>query len=170
MKKACLLFTLALVFASAPVSAQAESGKIMNEERLRELIKDRLTLGKLEFIERRDDDSLTVYEYFLMHGDTLHKVVVNARRGKIDTVHVAVEQGRAILQARQIAQTRAETAALAKIPGEVIRWKLKKSEGVWFYKFRIATLKGKFKDVFVERDSFEVRHVRKHEEVILSPQ
>lgn len=169
MKKACLLFTLALIFASAPVSAQAESEKIMNEERLRDLIKDKLALGKLEFVERRDDDSLTVYEYFLMQGDTLHKVVVNARRGKVDTVQVEVAQGRSILQARQIAQTRAEAAALAKIPGEVVRWKLKKSEGVWFYKFRIATPKGKLKDVFVERDSFEVRHVRRHEEVILQP-
>jgi uncharacterized membrane protein YkoI len=167
MKTTCLLLAAVVTFCAAPVAAQAESGKIMNEERLRGLIKDKLTLGKLEFVERRDDDSLTVYEYFLMQGDTLHKVVVNARRGEIDTVLVEVQQGRAILQARQIAQTRAEAAALAKIPGEIIRWKLKKSEGVWFYKFRVATPKGKLKDVFVEKESFEVKHVRKHEEVIL---
>lgn len=167
MKTACLLFAAALALCAAPVAAQAEAGKITNEERLRELIKDRLALAKLEFIERRDNDSLTVYEYFLMHGDTLHKVVVNARWVRIDTVIVEAQQGRAVLQARQIAQTRAEAAALAKVPGEIIRWKLKKSEGVWFYKFRIATPKGKLKDVFVEKESFEVKHVRKYEEVIL---
>lgn len=169
MKTAYLVFTTMLFFTGATASAQAESGKIINEERLRDLIKDKLPLGKLEFVERRDDDTLTVYEYFLMQGDTLHKVVVNARHGKIDTVHINVAQGRAALQARQIAYTRAEAAALAKIPGEVIRWKLKKSEGVWFYKIRVATSKGKLKDVFVDRESFEVKHVRKHEETILNP-
>lgn len=167
MKIACLLFAALAAFCAAPVAAQAEAGKITNEERLRELIKDRLALAKLEFVERRDNDSLTVYEYFLMQGDTLHKVVVNARRVRIDTVIIDAQQGRAVLQARQIAQTRAEAAALAKIPGEIIRWKLKKSEGVWFYKFRIATPKGKLKDVFVEKESFEVKHVRKYEEIIL---
>lgn len=167
MKTACLLFAALTIFCAVPVAAQAEAGKINNEERLRELIKDRLVLGKLEFVERRDNDSLTVYEYFFMQGDTLHKVVVNARRVRIDTVIVDAQQGRAVLQARQIAQTRAEAAALAKVPGEIIRWKLKKSEGVWFYKFRIATPKGKLKDVFVEKESFEVKHVRKHEEIIL---
>ncbi len=167
MKTACLLFATMVTFCAVPVAAQAEAGKIMNEDRVRDLIKDKLALGRLEFLERRDDDSLTVYEYFLMHGDTLHKVVVNARRGEIDTVVVDVQQGRAVLQARQIAQTRAEAAALAAVPGEIIRWKLKKSEGVWFYKFRIATLKGKLKDVFVDKESFEVKRVRKHEEIVL---
>ncbi len=167
MKTACLLFATIVSFSAAPVAAQAEVGKIMNEDRLRVLIKDRMGLGKLEFVERRDDDSLTVYEYFLMQGDTLHKVVVNARLGAVDTVIVEAQQGRAVLQARQIALTRAETVALAAVPGEIMRWKLKKSEGVWLYKFRIATIKGKFKDVFVDKESFKVKQVRKHEEVIL---
>ncbi len=138
----------------------------MNEDRLRELVKDKLSPGRVEFIERKDNDSLTVYEYYLMQGDTLRKFVVNARTGVVDTVFVETQQGRAMLMARQIAQTRAESAALTAVAGEIIRWKLKKSEGVWFYKFRIATLKGKLKDVFVDKESFEVKRVRKHEEVI----
>lgn len=168
MKNACLLFSIMVTLSTTPVAAQPEAGKIINEERVRELVKAQLTLGRLEFVERRDDDSLTVYEYFLMQGDTLHKVLVNGRSGGVDTVIVEAKQGRAILQARQIAQTRAEAAALAAVKGEILRWKLKKSEGVWFYKFRIATPKGKLKDIFVDKESFEVKHVRKHEEIILS--
>lgn len=167
MKRICLLLAAAVTSCVATAAAQAETGKIMNEERLRELVKDKLSLGRLEFIERRDDDSLAIYEYFLMQGDTLHKVIVDARKGAVDTIIVEPQQGRTLLQARQIAQARAEAAALAAVQGEIIRWKLKKSEGVWFYKFRVATPKGKLKDVFVEKNSFEVKRVRKHEEVEL---
>lgn len=167
MKNLFLFFTTVIILFESQAVAQAASGKIMSEDRLRELVKDRLTLGQLEFIERRDDDSLTVYEYFLMRGDTLHKVVVNARNGAIDTVIVEAQQGRSQLQARLIAFARAEVAALQAVAGEIMRWKLKRSEGVWFYKFRIETAKGKLKDVFVDKESFEVKRVRKYEQVDL---
>lgn len=156
-----------IVFYEGHAVAQAATGKIMSEERLRTLVKDRLTFGQLEFIERRDDDSLTVYEYFLMRGDTLQKIVVNARSGQVDTVIVEAEQGRAQLRARQIAFARAESAAREAVAGEIIRWKLKRSEGLWFYKFRIATPKGKLKDVFVDKESFKVKRVRPYEQVEL---
>lgn len=163
MKKTLLLFTTAVLLCQTRAIAQPVYGKIMNEDRVRELVKDHLALGQLEFVERKDDDSLTVYEYFLLHEDTLHKVLVNGRAGTVDTIIVELQNGRAQLQARQLAYTRAETAALAAVAGEVMRWKLKKSEGKWFYKFRIETAKGKFKDVFVDKESFEVARVRNYE-------
>ncbi len=134
--------------------------KIINEDRVHDMVMTRIGSGHVAFIERKDDDTLTVYDIYLTKSDTLLKVVFNGRTGGFEMFRLEPEHGHRLLQARMIAKTRAENAALAAVKGQVQRWKLKREGKRWFYRFRIETPKNEWKDVYIDKDSFEVKEVR----------
>ena len=134
--------------------------RIIHEDRITELVLSKLGSGHVEFVERRDDDTLTIYDVYFTKADTLMKIVCNGRTGTFEVRPLDPAQGRMLLQARMLAKTRAENAALEAVAGQVLRWKLKCEEEKWYYWFRIETPRNKWKNVYIDRDSFEVIKIK----------
>lgn len=151
-----------LMLFPAVYENQQPRAKIMNEDNVQNLVMARLGSGRIEFVERKDDDTLTTYEIYLAKSDTLMKVIVNGRSGVFESYRLDPQQGHAVLKARMLAKTRAEKVALEAVRGQVLRWKLKREEGHWYYWFRIETVepKNKWKNVYIDKDSFEVKKIK----------
>jgi uncharacterized membrane protein YkoI len=165
MLKPALMLTMGAFIGFMKMGMAQTNGhnKLIKEDRACQIATEKLGASRVEFIERIGDDHRTVYEVYIMKGDTLLKAVVNGYTSKVDTVNVYTDASREKLQARILAKTRAENVALAAVSGEVARWKLKYDDGLWCYRFRIETPDGKLKEVFVDRYSFKLVRVKEYE-------
>jgi len=160
MKPTRMLFGILAVGFVALGITQIKGRKVIEEDQAHQIALAKLGAGKVRFSERRRDRARTIYEVYVTRNDTLLRVVVDGATSAVDTVMVDAENSRSRLQARLIAKKRAETAALAAVPGEVARWKIKNNGDNWFYRFFIETSDGKLKEVYVDGDNFKVVRVR----------
>jgi len=140
--------------------AQNENRKLIGEDRAGQIAMAKAVSGRVEFIERRVDADKTVYEVYVMQGDTLCKTIVDSYTGLVDTMIVDTENGRARLQARLLSKKRAELAAKAAVAGDIMRWRLRHEGGNWFYRFQIETPNGKLKEVYVNEHDFKVTRIK----------
>lgn len=160
MKHALLVLSIWAVGFSASGFAQNEGRKLIGEDRAQQVALSKVGAGRVEFIERRGDEPEMVYEVYVMKGDTLFKTLIEAYNGALDTIIVDAQNGRRRLEARMFAKKRAELVAKAAVAGEVMRWRLKHEDGIWFYRFQIETPEGKIKEVYVNEYNFKVTRIK----------
>ncbi len=142
---------------------QVANKKPIGEDQALEAVKANLQRGRVEFVERKSDGDKTVYDFYIMRGDTLVNAVVNGHTRTIDSISVDFKTGRQRLEARKLSKARAEAAALKEVPGEVTRWKLRQFEKYLCYRFHIETPKKKWKEVYVDAGNYKVIRVKEHE-------
>lgn len=160
MKPALVLLSILALGSWQSGMAQNESRKLIGEDRAGQIALAQVEAGRVEFIERKVDRAKTVYEVYVMQGDTLCRTVVDGYTSVVDTVIVDVESGRERLKARILSQKRAELAAKAAVAGDIMRWRLRRAGGNWFYRFQIETPNGTLKEVYVKEHDFKVARVK----------
>lgn len=160
MKLALLALSIFILGETESGWAQKENRRLIGEEQAQQLALAKVGAGRVEFTERKVTAAKTVYEVYVMLGDTLCKTVVDGYTSVIDTVLVDAVNGRERLQARMLSQKRAALAAKAAVSGVILRWRLR-HEGVhWFYRFQIETPQGQIKEVYVNEYDFKVTEIK----------
>jgi uncharacterized membrane protein YkoI len=149
-------------FTELGISQNGMHKKPITEDQAHKIVTEKVGVGQVVFVERKGDDSGTAYEIYVARGDSLIKAIVNGHSGLLDTLIINPEDGRTKMQARILAMTRAENAALAAVPGEITRWKLRQHDDTWFYRFIIETQDRKLKEVYVDANNFKVTKVKQH--------
>jgi uncharacterized membrane protein YkoI len=160
MKPTLMLLSILAVGFCEPGMAQNENRKLIGEDRAGQIALAQAASGRVEFTERRVDGNKAVYEVYVMQGDTLRKTIIDSYTGVVDTLIVDTVNGRACLQARILSQKRAKLAAKAAVAGEVMRWRLRLEDGIWFYRFQIETANSELKEVYVNEQDFKVACVK----------
>jgi len=160
MKPTLMLCGIWVVGISELGMAQVETRKLIKDEQACEVAMTKIGARRIAFVERKGKENRAYYEVYVMRGDTLVKAVVDGYTGKLDTVIIEAKNGRQRLEARMLAQRRAEVAAKAAVMGEVTRWKLKTNGERWSYRFQIETPDGKLKEVYVDENNFKVLRVK----------
>lgn len=153
----------ACIVAMETSLGQVAHKKPIDEDQALEVVKASLQRGRVEFVERKSDGDKTVYDFFIMRGDTLVNAVVNGHTSAIDSISFDVTTGKQRLEARKLSKARAEAAALKEVPGEVTRWKLRQFEKYWCYRFHIETIDKKWKEVYIDAGNYKVIRVKQHE-------
>jgi len=139
MKRTLLLLCLWAVCDVESGWAQKENRRLIGDERVQQIALAKIGAGRVEFTERRVKAAKTVYEVYVMRGDTLCKAVVDGYTSALDTIIVDAVNGRERIQARMLSQKRATLAAKAAMSGVILRWRLRHEGENWFYRFQIET-------------------------------
>lgn len=160
MKFSFLLLSFWICGGAENCWAQKDSRRLIGDERASQLALAKVGVSRVEFIERKAKAEKTIYEVYLMRGDTLRKVTIDGYTSVIDTVIVDVTNGRERLQARVLSQRRAALAAKAAVKGEILRWRLRYENENWFYRFQIETLQGQLKEIYVTEYDFKVARIK----------
>lgn len=160
MKRALMILSLCAFGAMENGWAQKETRRLIGEERAQKLAVNKVGAGRVEFTERKVKAAKTVYEVYVMQGDTLCKVTVDGYTSAIDALIVDPMTGRDRLQARVLSQKRAALAAKAVVSGVILRWRLRYESEKWFYRFQIETPKGQIKEVYVNEYDFKVTRIK----------
>lgn len=140
--------------------AQKENRRLIGDERAQQIALAKVGAGRTEFTERKVSAAKTVYEVYVMRGDTLCKAIIDGYTSAVDTVIVDAVHGRERLQGRMLSQKRAALAAKTAISGVILRWRLRQEDENWFYRFQIETPKGQIKEIYVNEYDFKVARVK----------
>ena len=160
MNPIALLMAGVLMLAMESGIAQDAKTKPIGEEQAQEIAMAKVGAGRVEFMERKSDGAKTFYEIYIMRGDTLVKASIDGYRSAIDSINIDAKAGRQRLQARQLAYKRAKSVAEKEATGETLRWKIRKVDNVWCYRFFIETTDKRSKEVYVDGNTFKVVRVR----------
>lgn len=149
--------------APAEAAVAADSTGRLSRAQIEEIAREEMP-GALIIAEEIDhEDSVLVYEVDVKNEKGIYELVINAATGEV----LAVEEKTADYEAEGkalpaeipdlAARDAAEQAALASIPGEVVKWKVRDKGQGTYYSFTIRGADGATQKVQVAAGTNEVQ-------------